>query len=188
MSRKIIFFTLTTALTTTLGLAALARPVLESADTNKDGHITQTEFEAAGNTRFAKMDTDGNGLVTDSERRAYFENMRALRRAETFAKIDSNNDGFISKSEFEAHSQARSQERRQKRQARTEQIRRLKRPDTNGDGMLSRDEHNQAMQARFARMDKDGDGVLSAQELDIIKRHKRLKRRMMRSKHMLQNQ
>ena len=43
---------------------------MKAVDANKDGVVTRAEFNAAAMARFAKADTDGNGMVTKAERAA----------------------------------------------------------------------------------------------------------------------
>ncbi|MBX3477942.1 MAG: EF-hand domain-containing protein [Brevundimonas sp.] len=72
------------------------------------------------------------------------------------SRIDTDNDGRISRAEF------------------LSRIDRMAAQDTDADGTLSRDERRAAMQARmtqrraeaFARLDADGDGVISRAEFD----------------------
>lgn len=65
-------------------------------DTNGDGKITREEVSEVATqrteealTRFDAMDTDGNGVVTQSE-----------RRRSAFNRMDGDGDGQITKSEF----------------------------------------------------------------------------------------
>lgn len=46
------------------------------ADTNHDGVITRAEFDAGVAAHFAKVDTDGDGTITDAERKAAHDKMR----------------------------------------------------------------------------------------------------------------
>ncbi len=88
-----------------------AESMLERADQDGDGAVTMAELEAAREsfkqereaemkarraeheermaTRFADMDTDGDGAVTPLEAKQH-----------AFSQMDADNDGFISQKEF----------------------------------------------------------------------------------------
>ena len=55
--------------------------MMQRADTDGDGAISQAEFQAAALARFDRADADGNGTVTAEERKAAREAHRAERRA-----------------------------------------------------------------------------------------------------------
>lgn len=54
--------------------------MMDMADANKDGAITQAEFTAGALTRFEQMDTDNDGQVTAAEQKAARDAMRAKWR------------------------------------------------------------------------------------------------------------
>lgn len=81
--------------------------VMMMADANKDGTITKAELTAALEARFAKMDIDRDGQITQADRDA----RRAQRMDARFTALDTNKDGQISKAEFTAGHQARSDKR-----------------------------------------------------------------------------
>jgi hypothetical protein len=64
------------------GRMAMAR----MADTNNDNAISQAEFTAAALKRFDRADADGNGTVTQAERKAAHEAMRAQMQARRAAQ------------------------------------------------------------------------------------------------------
>ena len=49
---------------------------------------------------------------------------------------------------------------------------RMKNMDTNNDGAVSKDEFMAHAEKKFAMKDKDGDGVISAEEMSAMKKHK----------------
>lgn len=51
--------------------------MMRQADTNNDQALTRAEFDAALTQHFTRLDTDGNGSITQAERRAAREAMRA---------------------------------------------------------------------------------------------------------------
>ncbi len=91
-------------------------------DTNGDGNIDRVEFDKAQKERaekikekrekhFAKIDSDGNNLISKEEFDAHTDNVEAKRQEKNvdkkpidaekkFSKLDANNDGNIDKDEF----------------------------------------------------------------------------------------
>lgn len=98
----------------------------------------------------AKMDADKDGKVSSAEWSA--------DKAASFTRLDANKDGAFDRDEIV------------KRYAKDapdgleERIARFLKPDTNGDGKVSRAEEDVADQADFRRRDKNGDGFVSADE------------------------
>lgn len=120
-------------------------------DTNSDGKIDATEFEASrpsspnGDTvelsddLFAKIDTDGDGYMSKAENEAFSAKMEEAmknRSDEMFAKMDTNGDGTVDATEFETFiSQAPKQADNEKS---SEDM--FAEIDTNGDGSISKTE------------------------------------------------
>jgi Ca2+-binding EF-hand superfamily protein len=98
--------------------------------------------------RFTEMDADKDGKVTPAE--------MAAHRAARFAAADTNGDGKLSLVEIDA---ARA-EMRQGRIARM-----IWWHDTDGDGMLNASEVPQRGSGKFMKLDRDGDGAVSQEEL-----------------------
>ena len=55
--------------------------MIQGADADNDGTLTQAEFRAAALARFDASDTDGDGTITAAERRTARAAMRETRRA-----------------------------------------------------------------------------------------------------------
>jgi hypothetical protein len=72
-------------------------PSFSDFDLNKDGKITEEEFNEARATRIA-----------DRAQKGY--PMRGLANSASFADIDTNHDGALSPTEFEAHQAAHRQQ------------------------------------------------------------------------------
>jgi hypothetical protein len=72
-------------------------PVFADFDLNKDGRITEDEFNEARAARIA-----------DRAQKGY--PMRGLGNASSFADIDTNRDGTLSPAEFAAHQAAHRQQ------------------------------------------------------------------------------
>jgi Ca2+-binding EF-hand superfamily protein len=73
------------------------------------GPTTRAEVQAKVQERFAKADTNKDGAITQAEfdahraaMKAEWEGKRAEHRAEMFAKLDSDKNGQLSKAEFSA--------------------------------------------------------------------------------------
>ena len=107
------------------GLAALAAaPALaqsgpgERAKVDADGNgvLTRAEVEADVARRFAKLDANKDGKVDEADRAAH----RADRQNAMFAAIDTNKDGSVSRAEYDAAAAARDAKRAERRTARAE--------------------------------------------------------------------
>lgn len=85
-------------------LSATATPVLAGAaldqyDSNKDGKISRSEFEAIQRETFARFDTNSDGKVTREE----LESAAQRSGGDRTMKRDSNGDGALTLSEFLAN-------------------------------------------------------------------------------------
>lgn len=103
------------------------------------------------------------------------------RAAMMIERIDTDGDGAISRAEMEAHHAARfeaadtnndggisfeeMQAARERRAAEHAQ-RMFARMDANGDGVITPDEQGEREHDPFARLDADGDGLITADELE----------------------
>jgi len=142
-------------------------------DTNLDGVLTKEEGKAhrearrqeMQDARFKKMDLNGDGSVSQDEHRA----AKAAQKAEREKRRDINGDGVVDaadKAAFKEKRKARKaafKERRAERKKSGERPQRIKR-DANEDGVVTRAEFDAATAAMFARLDVNGDGVLSEGE------------------------
>jgi len=73
------------------------------ADANRDGTITKAELTAALEARFARLDANKDGKLTQEDRAI----LRQQRLDERFAAMDTDKNGQISKAEFAAVHQGR---------------------------------------------------------------------------------
>jgi Ca2+-binding EF-hand superfamily protein len=115
-------------------------------DTNGDGKISREEHAAGAQTMFNKMDANHDGSVTPDE-------MTAAQPEKKSSKLK-----FWEKKDKEELSSA-------------EKISVI---DTNGDGQISRSEHEAGSDKMFTRMDTNDDGFLSKEEFE--EGHKALKK------------
>ncbi|MFT3724684.1 MAG: EF-hand domain-containing protein [Hyphomonadaceae bacterium] len=75
-------------------------------DTNADGKLTKSEFDAALRARFDKIDANKDGSATREEFQAFrkteMEAHKAARAKERFAELDKDKNGQLSQAEFVA--------------------------------------------------------------------------------------
>lgn len=146
-----------------------------AADTDGDQRISQAEFLARHLERFDRGDQNRDGTVTGEEMRAAFAARREEMRGRMFERLDSDSDGSISRAEFEA----RAEQREGRRGGRGGYHRRGGRgwghAEVVADG-VTRAEAEARANARFARMDADGDGYLTEADREA-RRERRADRR-----------
>lgn len=99
----------------------------------------------AGPGNFSKADKDGDGRVSVEE--------IDERRREFLGEADADKDGFITEEEIKAMHESKRAEMKAKRF-----------PDADKNGYVDRREFEEAARARFAELDKNGDGRLSEEE------------------------
>ena len=123
-----------------------------SLDSNGDGIISFVEFQESNINDLSRLDTDQNGVLTLDE----FLNARPMRgpRSGTRGRGANAGGGAIE-----------NNERRERMVERiTKQFHDI---DTDGDEIVTLAEFQEAT---FDRMDRDGDGVLNAEELEPPRR------------------
>ncbi len=89
------------------------RGMMKAVDTNGDGVVSKEEFIADSNKRFAEMDANKDGKVTETEMQKFQEAKKAEReqrkkemeakQEERFNEMDADKDGKISKEEMKNH-------------------------------------------------------------------------------------
>ena len=115
---------------------------------------------AAQDSRFARADTDRNGVLSRAEVDRGLPGI-----APHFDEIDRNRDGNLSPDEMRTWSASRRAGERKHEGGFAEHFRRA---DANGDGALTRAEVDKALPrlgAKFDRIDANGDGKLTQDEL-----------------------
>ena len=167
--RNTLIFTL---LVSTAGMAAAADAqvptptkapkLFQQADANKDGKLDAAEFAKLEQLRdermqqlqaqrpdFKTLDKDGDGSVSQEEMRAgmphkMMHNNKMPRHGDSlYAKADANKDGNLDKAEYGKLLELRK-ERQAKIEAATPDFATL---DKNGDGVISKDELRDGMRA-----------------------------------------
>lgn len=130
------------------------RKMFETMDGNKDGVIDQAEAEQFTADRFNRIDADKDGRVTADEMANFHKGQReawAAGRAQAEGKGPTAGKGDKAKADS-----GNSESRGQKFFARL---------DKNGDGAIDRSEFAAPALARHQKMDSDGDGKVSADEM-----------------------
>lgn len=166
-------------------------------DTNGDKQISWQEFYDAGQRRWSNLDKNNDGVVTKDERKAAREQSREARAERRFEKTDKNADGVLSQEEVKARQEAVAARRSAMREKRKEKRKawreageqkpprggagtKLPRPDSNGDGVLDKAEHDAMLRLRFDHADVNKDGVLSRREMRRAHKMKKRMRKQMR--------
>ena len=151
---------------------AMADQKFSKMDADGNGLVTKEERQAAKQQKredralkqFAKADADGNGSISETE----FMAARAARADHMKQKRDVNGDGQVDQEDRDArkakfkkmHKKMKGKKGHKKGQHASKRAK----VDTNGDGAVDLAEHQVATLAHFERMDKNADGVLSADE------------------------
>lgn len=184
---RILFIAAASALVGSLALTAVfahpgghgqrAERLFERMDIDRDGIATEAEARALAASRFAAMDRDGDGTVTRDERRAQrgermdrrftgldadgdgsitLEDMQeaaARRTAQRFARLDVNKDAVVTLEEARELRHMRGGHRGRQHGPRGKR------------GPVTADKIEARILKKFARMDADGDGTVSREEV-----------------------
>ena len=151
--------------------------LLERFDSNSDGVISSDEIPAKMKGKFSKLDTNGDGRFDKAEQQQMVERTKKQRG-------DGKNRGAKGKKQPGAKgkpgdrkkpdgNQQGGKKRDAKRKKRGDRgaggaqgI--LMNADANGDGDVSMDEALEQMRTLFARVDKNGNGLIEADELKAV--------------------
>lgn len=142
----------------------------EQLDENKDGKVTRLELLAHAEARFNDADADKNGRVTRDER----EVQHAKRKAAHFKKRDVNGDGKLSQQEVDKMPDevfARHDSNGDKFLSQSEleafELRAhfFHDADEDEDDGLTREAMRSHSEKRFGKLDKNGDGAITQDEM-----------------------
>jgi Ca2+-binding EF-hand superfamily protein len=126
--------------------------------------VLPVAFAKDADKKHAKMDADGDGLVSRAEHTAGVQRM--------FAEMDTNQDGAVTAVELDAKKDKHGDKRRDEMSA-TEVI---SMSDQNADGRLTAAEYTTSADSKFDKMDTNRDGSLSKDELEAGHKAKKSKR------------
>jgi Ca2+-binding EF-hand superfamily protein len=105
--------------------------------------------------QFSMMDADGDGKISAAEHAAGAKKM--------FETMDADKDGKVTAKEMEtAHQQVTGDQAKKSEMSAADKIKMI---DTNGDGVISTDEHIAGGKKMFDMMDTNKDGFLTKAEL-----------------------
>jgi len=130
-------------------------------DANGDGKVTVEEIQAARVAEFQANDTNGDAVLSLEELQALMQKKRNEHVATRLAELDTDGDGSLSVTEFQAKAPA-------ERAGNAATLFGL--ADTNNDNALDATELSVLKSPegrvwrKFARMDSDGNGVISETE------------------------
>ena len=139
--------------------------------------MTQVAFVDARVARLTAADADNDGTVTVEERQAARQAKRADRADSRFDRLDANGDGSISRAEFDAPRQARAERGPRAERAAMRGPRggrggeRAARMAERGPLVIA--EARAKAEQAFARMDADGNGVVTAAERQALRGERR---------------
>jgi Ca2+-binding EF-hand superfamily protein len=199
---KIILFTilfLSAALVTAEESTPPPRGVnfLTLFDTNQDGKVSQDEFFAALEKKFAPLDVDKNGILTVQELQIYAEkDVEAKQKARHALHLDIPQERSYSESEFNQLVTERAEQefialdKNRDNQLNADEIGLKKKPvkknakkkDTAkqvaGEKTVLKEDFialfNETAEQKFFALDRDYDGMLTAEELGLVKLRPRL--------------
>lgn len=174
------------ALTLT-GTAIAAAPDGKRAGYDRTAPTERADVIAMANQRFDRIDTNQDGMIDAAEMAAHREQMKERmkeRRAKRMAARDAAGDATT-----EEGAKATMRERKRggnwaerKRGGRWAEGKRgergdwFARLDSDGDGMISRDEFMAPALKRFDRADADGDGIVTPEERAAAREARRAQR------------
>ena len=129
--------------------------VMLSALTLASQSLAAEPKSAAADAEFAKMDTNKDGKVSVDEHVAGAKQM--------FDTMDGNKDGKVTAAEMEAaHQRVTGRKATKSDMTAADKIKVV---DSDGDGILTGEEHAVGSRAMFEKMDADKDGLLTKEEL-----------------------
>lgn len=130
----------TTVLAERAGAGDHMRPGFSDMDANADGQITPEEIAARGEARLAKVDTDGDGFLSEAEMVAAATERASQRHARMVERMDANADGKLSLDEMKPK--------------RDRGARMFERADTDNSGGISEEEFAEATKKMERHMRK----------------------------------
>ena len=130
-------------------------------DSNGDGMISAAEHAAGARMMFGQMDADHDGSVSAAEMDAGHAKMK--ERDDDMHGMKAGEKAKTDKAMAGHDMSGHGMDHDRMMMSSADKIAKM---DSNGDGMLSASEHEAGAAAMFKDMDSNGDGSLSRQEFD----------------------
>lgn len=121
-----------------------------------DASAENLRQEKSGDAHFKAMDTDGDGKLSSDEHAAGAKKM--------FDTMDADKDGIVTPEEMDAAHQKVTGKKAAKTDMSSQE--KIKTVDTNGDGVLTAEEHATGSKKMFDKMDTNKDGFLTEAEVE----------------------
>jgi Ca2+-binding EF-hand superfamily protein len=162
------------------GAGDAAARAFKRLDRNGDGVVTFEEFVAASDARLAGMDRNGDGNISRDEFMDFHAAQELRRVDRVFAALDTKKTGRLTETQLAAAKLDGPEAQRllrcdldkdgaitkaeylecRRRIALRWMERIFAKYDTNGDGLIGREERVSALRDFFTRLDADGDGKI----------------------------
>jgi Ca2+-binding EF-hand superfamily protein len=173
--------------------------MLRRFDTDRDGKVTKDEFTKDVGARFAELDLNNDGRITDEDLPPAMRGRGVLtgsgevprrgmgRRIQNLREADANKDGIITRDEVMAAAERRfaSLDRNKddaldkgdadalRKETADYRVQRfMHRFGVDRDGKVTKEQFFAKAKERFARLDRDGDGTVSRGERGWSKDHR----------------
>lgn len=162
---------------------AMAAPEGQRGRFDPTASVTRADTLAMVTQRFDRIDTNKDGMIDAGEMTAHREKMKAWREQRMAKRMAAQADApagadDAATAERRARWAKRAEERAAAGEAKGEGKRGnwFARLDTDGDGMISREEFTAPALKRFDRADADGDGVITPEERAAMREARRAAR------------
>lgn len=146
------------------GSIAVAQDMKRGADANSDGAISRAELDQALETRFARLDADRDGRITQDERKQMRAGGMEQRAERRFERLDTDKNGSISRAEFDAAMEQRTARRGPGGPGDAGRGGKGAMVDTDNDGAISKQEFTSRAVERFEASDANSDGQVTREE------------------------
>lgn len=172
--------------------AAMAAPEGPRARFDPAASVTRADTLAMANQRFDRIDANKDGMIDAAEMAAHREKMQEWREKRRAQRIAARADAPAATSDDAATAERRARwaKRAEERAAAGEghsagqsagkrdgtRANGFARLDTDGDGMISRDEFTAPALKRFDRADANSDGVVTPEERAALREARRAAR------------